>query len=96
MSRVLTDSKISLKIKVGQGIISGRMGRNSHPNSKSEALNTKQIRNPNFQMFKTVFTDRAGFGHLNFENLKIVSDFDIRISDLSKFCHGDEPRIQEV
>jgi hypothetical protein len=38
-------------------------------------------------MFKTALTDLAGFGHLNFENLKIVSDFDPPASPCS---HGGQ------
>jgi hypothetical protein len=51
-------------------------------NSKSEARSTKQIQNPNLPMFETIsLVSSLSFGHLDFENLKIVSDFDIRISD---------------
>ena len=51
-------------------------------NSKSEARSTKQIQNPNLPMFETIsLVSNLSFGHLDFENLKIVSDFDIRISD---------------
>ena len=52
-------------------------------NPKSEARNPKQIRNPNFLMFKTKYSGlpRIGFGHSNFENLKLfrISNLDIRI-----------------
>ena len=52
-------------------------------NPKSEARNPKQIRNPNFLMFKTKWfgLPKLGFGHLNFENLKLfrISNLDIRI-----------------
>ena len=51
-------------------------------NSKSEARSTKQIQNPNLPMFETIsLVSNLSFGHLDFKNLKIVSDFDIRISD---------------
>ena len=51
-------------------------------NSKSEARSTKQIQNPNLPMFETIsLVSNLSFGHLDFEHLKIVSDFDIRISD---------------
>ena len=51
--------------------------------SNLEIRNPKQLQNPNFLMFKTMLnkTEIRIFDHLNFENLKIVSDFDIRISD---------------
>jgi hypothetical protein len=42
------------------------------------------MQNPNFPMIKTVLIKHPGawsFGHSNFENLGIASDFDIRISD---------------
>jgi hypothetical protein len=41
---------------------------------------SKQIQNSNVSMFKTELTRVYSFGHLDFENSKIVSDFDIRYS----------------
>ena len=51
-------------------------------NPKHEARNKSELLNA--RMFKTsrIILKIFRFGHLNFENLKIVSDFDIRISDL--------------
>ena len=51
-------------------------------NSKSEARSTKQIQNPNLPMFETIsLVSNLSFGHLDFENLKIVSDFIMSIQN---------------
>jgi len=46
-----------------------------------QGVSRKQIQNSNFQMFKTLWFsleyDFLRFGHLNFGNLRIVSDFDL-------------------
>jgi len=54
-------------------------------NSKYEIRNSKQIQNSNFSMFQTMLLKMQdkGFDHLGFENLNIVSDFELRISDFS-------------
>jgi len=53
-------------------------------NPKHEIQNPKEIQNPNAQMFKSIILSLRygvlGLGHLNFVNLVIVSNFDIRIS----------------
>jgi len=62
-------------------------------NSKSEARSTKQIQNPNLPMFETIsLVSNLSFGHLDFENLKIVSDFDIRISDFIMSIQNSLPK----
>jgi hypothetical protein len=63
-------------------------------NPKPEIRNPKQFRNTNFQMYKTSLksfkkrTDALEALVLNFEfwSFEFVSDFDIRISNLSAFC----------
>ena len=75
---LLSDVMLALKFEIGPP--------DSPPSGRGpsfEARSTKQIRNPNFPMFKTKVLEPyiISFGHLNFENLKIVSDFDIRYSD---------------
>ena len=48
-------------------------------------------------MFKTtaIKTEDTSFGHLNFEDLKIVSNFDIRISNLSAKHSSVCPSLEE-
>jgi len=52
-------------------------------NPKSEARSTKQIQNPNFQMFKTMRIKLLfrRFGYWNFENLNLfrILIFEFRI-----------------
>jgi hypothetical protein len=38
-----------------------------------------------------IYSQIMSFGHLNFENLKIVSNFDIRISDFVKLLSSPSP-----
>ena len=56
------------------------------PTFKFEILSTKHETNPESEFSnaqnKVDLIRRYCFGHLDFENLKIVSDFDVRISDL--------------
>ncbi len=54
---------------------------NKNANSKHEIRNTKQIIITKIQMFKTIDYTVWNFGHSNFD---IVSDFDIRISNLKR------------
>ncbi len=55
-------------------------------NPKFEARSTKQIQNPNFQMSKTQILKLTYlFWSFGFSEFEFVSDFDIRISNLSPF-----------
>ena len=58
--------------------------------SKFEIRNPKHETNPKFEFTNVqngIILSVKGFGHLDLGNLNIVSDFDIRISDLS-FIHS--------
>jgi len=75
-------------------VVSGQWSELNPENPKLEIRNPKQIRNPNFQMFKTIhfrhfsppqFVWPPLFWLFEFSSFDIVSHFDIRISNFI-FC----------